>query len=120
VTIATQWQGPLPSPEALRAFEDAHPGAAAAILAEFKNEAEYRRTQEDREARLRVRETGMNQLSALLFGLAALGMAAFAEQKAAVSAGGFVGGGGIVIVFIKWPIEGPGPISSLRLLAYLI
>ncbi len=60
----------------------------------------------------------MNQLSALLFGLAALGMAAFAEQKAAVSAGGFVGGGGIV--FIKWPIEGPGPISSLRLLAYLI
>jgi uncharacterized membrane protein len=55
VTIATQWQGPLPSPEALRAFEDAHPGAAAAILAEFKNEAEHRRTQEDREARLRVR-----------------------------------------------------------------
>ncbi len=38
----------------------------------------------------------MNQLSALLFGLAALGMAAFAAHERASWIGGIVGGGVII------------------------
>jgi uncharacterized membrane protein len=51
------WQGPLPPPDALRAFEEIHPGSAAEIINEFKLEASHRRAQEDREARLVVRQT---------------------------------------------------------------
>jgi uncharacterized membrane protein len=90
------WQGPLPPPDALRAFEEACPGAAKDILQEFKAEADHRRKQEDREARLQVRQSLIGQLSALIFGLAALGVAGFAALHGAQWLGGIVGGGVIV------------------------
>ena len=90
------WQGPLPPPDALRAFEDACPGSAQSIIAEFKSEAAHRRMQEDRAARLRVRETLFGQIAAIVFGLAALGVSAFAAFVGAEWIGTVVGGGVIV------------------------
>ena len=90
------WQGPPPPPEALRAFEEIHPGSAVEIINEFKAEASHRRAQEDREARLEVRQTHIGQISALIFGLAALGVAAFAVVHNAQWIGCVVGGGAIV------------------------
>lgn len=97
VSLTVQgWQGPLPSPDALRAFEEACPGAASEIIQEFKAEAAHRRSQEVQEGRLRVRETLIGQVSALIFGLCALGVAGFAALHNAQWIGGVVGGGAIV------------------------
>jgi hypothetical protein len=73
-----------------------HPGAASLIIAQFMAEAERRRKQEDREARLRVGETHIGQLSAMVFALAALGVALYAAHVHAQWIGSIVGGGIIV------------------------
>lgn len=90
------WQGPLPPPDALQAFEDIHPGAAGEIIAEFRAEAAHRRKQENREGRFREFEGYAGQVSAIVFALAALGVAGYAVSVHEPWIGSIVGGGVIV------------------------
>ena len=103
MTIAG-WQGPLPPPDALQAFEDIEPGAAAQIIEEFRAEAAHRRKQEDREARLRVRETHVGQGLAIAFVVMMVGLIAFAIWMRAPWVAGVLGTGVIaagVVAFIR-------------------
>jgi len=95
ITVTSGWEGPLPPPAAIRAFEEAAPGSAQLILSEFVKEAEHRRSQESREATFRINEAHIGQASALIFGLAALGVAGFAAHEHAAWIGSVVGGGAI-------------------------
>ncbi len=95
ITVTSEWEGPLPPPAAIRAFEEVAPGSAQLILREFEKEADHRRSQERREATFRINESHIGQASALIFGLTALGVAAFAAYEHAAWIGSVVGGGAI-------------------------
>lgn len=104
------WQGPLPPPDALRAFEEVHPGAAGIIVSEFQTEAAHRRTHEAKEADYRVREGHIGQASALLFGLSCLGVAGYSAFVGAQWIGSIIGGGVIVsgmVALLRRPTPPP-------------
>jgi uncharacterized membrane protein len=90
------WSGPLPHPQTLQAFEDIAPGTAQKIVEEFQAEAAHRRNLENRESKLVQAETHIGQGIAIVFSLAALGVAAYAASVGAQWIGGIVGGGVIV------------------------
>lgn len=90
------WSGPLPPPQALQAFEDVSPGSAAKILDEFQTEAAHRRSQENGQLRLVGAETLIGQISAIVFAMGGLAVAAYAAFVGAEWIGGIVGGGVIV------------------------
>ena len=93
---ADLWQGPLPPPQALQAFEDIAPGTAQKIIDEFQAEAAHRRHLEHRESKFVRAETHIGQAIALIFSLAALAVAGYAASTGAQWVGGVVGGGVIV------------------------
>ncbi len=95
-TTTQQWSGPLPSPAALEAFEQAVPGAGKLILEEFNAEASHRRALERQQGNLIVRETHVGQVLAIVFALACLAVAAYAASVHAEWIGAIVGGGVIV------------------------
>lgn len=90
------WSGPLPPPAALQAFEEIAPGTADKIVAQFQTEAEHRRDMERAQARLTIGETFLGQGSAIVFALAALGVAGYSAYVGAEWIGSIVGGGVIV------------------------
>lgn len=90
------WSGPLPPPAALQAFEDVAPGTAEKIVAEFQAEADHRRRSERQQGWLIVFETIIGQVSAIVFALSALGVAAYAAYVGAQWIGAIIGGGVIV------------------------
>ena len=75
------WQGPLPPPAALEAFERIVPGSGATIIREFQQEAAHRRALEIVQAAQIGRETLMGQVLALIFAAGALGATAFAIHE---------------------------------------
>jgi len=66
------------------------------ILGEFQAEASHRRAMERQQGNLIVRETHIGQALAIVFGLACLGVAAYAAFVGATWIGAIVGGGVIV------------------------
>ena len=106
------WEGPLPPPQALQAFEEAHPGSAAIIVAEFQAETAHRRRQEQQQADLIVRETHVGQALAFLFSAGCLGVAGYAIHEHQAIVGGFLGTTGIVagiLAFIRGRSSTPSP-----------
>ncbi len=98
------WQGPLPPPAALEAFEKILPGSAKTIMDEFQGEAAHRRKLEIAQAAQVGRETLLGQVLALIFAAGALGATAFAIAEHQQWAAGILGGGVIVggiVAFLK-------------------
>ncbi len=105
-SVSVQWEGPLPPPAALKAFEDVHPGASAILIEEFRTEARHRRRRE----MLESIEFLIGRCSAILFGLAALAAAAFAAVRNAEWFASILGGGVIVggmVALIKTRVGDP-------------
>lgn len=91
-----EWSGPLPPPAALQAFEDISPGSAAKIIDEFQHEAAHRRDMDRRAATFATTEGLIGQVSAIVFALGGLGVAAYAAFVGAEWVAGIIGGGVIV------------------------
>lgn len=99
-TTIAGWQGPLPPPGALEEFDRIVPGSAARIIDQFEKEAEHRRTLEDRDARLIVRDTHIGQFLAGLFAIIVFGVVAFAIAEGAFITAAVIGGSTAISVSI--------------------
>ena len=96
--------GPLPPPEMLKRYEEAHPGAAGIILQEFVAQAEHRRDLESKSLDAAVRGAARGQYCAFLLLLLVI-----VGGFVLVHSGRDVGGLGVVvtalasaiIVFVK-------------------
>lgn len=73
--IAQRFEGPLPAPETLRAYDGIHPGAAAMILKKFEEQADHRRELELRVVKANIRQAYLGQAFAfvILIALCATG-----------------------------------------------
>jgi uncharacterized membrane protein len=86
------WQGPLPPPETLEAFNRVHPDAAEIILESFRLEGEHRRAQEEKKLQAQVDDlvregklASRGQIFAFILGIVAMGLGAwltFADHEA--------------------------------------
>lgn len=78
-TLATsqQWLGPLPSPDALKQFDQIVPGAAERILADFEKQTQHRQTLEKAVVESRVSSTKRGQWFAFIIAGLFLSFAAF-------------------------------------------
>lgn len=90
----------MPPPGALEEFDRIVPGSAARIIDQFEKEAEHRRTLEDRDARLIVRDTHIGQFLAGLFAIIVFGVVAFAIAEGAFITAAVIGGSTAISVSI--------------------
>ncbi len=92
--IARSWQGPIPPPSDLSAYNDIIPNGAERLFAQFEKETEHRHKLQTREQTFPLIEQLAGRTFALLFALACLGLSAYAisvgAQLAAVAFGGLM------------------------------
>lgn len=91
-----EWEGPLPPPQALEAFERVAPGSAQIIITEFVTEAHHRRELETKQGNLIFVDNFVGRASALLFA----GGGFFVTYAAIVNDSPWVGaivGGGMIV-----------------------
>ena len=91
-----EWEGPLPPPQALEAFERAVPGSAELIVQEFVTEAHHRRELEKKEGSLIFIDNFVGRASAIAFAAGGFGVTSLAIVYDSPWVGGIVGGGMIV------------------------
>ena len=96
---AERFEGPLPHPSILREYEAIHPGAAEAILAEFRTESEHQRemairilTAQIREARDARIEARFGQVCALIIAVVTVGTGGYVAVNSTGDHGPIVGG----------------------------
>jgi uncharacterized membrane protein len=89
------WQGPLPPPQILAEYEDILPGSAARVFHEFQLESAHRREFERTGLRGSIRIELMGRISAFIFAIGALGVAAYCAHLGFPAAA--IGIGGITI-----------------------
>ena len=100
VAVSEAWEGPLPSPEALEAFNGVVADGAARIFKEWESEAEHRRRYERKALVL----TGVERIgSRVLAFVLAIAMVALAAYCAAINqpwVAAIIGGGTLGTVVI--------------------
>jgi uncharacterized membrane protein len=74
---SASWQGPLPDPSSLREFNEIVPGLAEKIVGEFQAEAAHRRSFEITALKAGVRSDIFARISAFIFSIFALIVAAY-------------------------------------------
>ena len=92
------WQGPLPPPAVLEGFARLVQVSPERIFRQWELEADHRRTYERQALEAAIRQDVRGQISALLFALAALSVAAFALWLGQPWVAGTIGGGTIASV----------------------
>ncbi|MEP3525586.1 MAG: DUF2335 domain-containing protein [Hyphomicrobiales bacterium] len=78
VAISKSWSGPLPHPETLAEFDRVIPNGAERIVNAWEKETAHRHKIDRKELNVYAIETILGKLAALIFVLAALGVATFA------------------------------------------
>jgi uncharacterized membrane protein len=96
ITHTSSWEGPIPPPATLEAFERIRPGAAEIIIAEFQAEAAHRRALETAQQAEITRDGSVGQGIALIFALGCFAVIAFAIAWGAYWVAGILGGTVIV------------------------
>lgn len=96
MTLA-EWRGPLPPPDVIAAYNDIIPNGAERLFRQFEIEASERRAANRRQQRYKLYDMLAGRGSALVFALAALGVAAFAVYKDMPVAAGIIGGTSLVV-----------------------
>ena len=96
VASLVEWNGPLPPPAALQAFEDIAPGTAERIVGEFVAEAHHRRAQERKQGNLIFLDNVIGRLLAIAFAAGGFWVTYQAIVHNSPWVGGIVGGGMIV------------------------
>ncbi|MEX6507860.1 DUF2335 domain-containing protein [Jiella sp. M17.18] len=98
------WIGPLPPPDTLKAFDEVVPGSAERILAAWEGETAHRHAIERAELKIFGLNTILGRVFALIFVLAALGVAAYAATLGAQWFASILSGAtilGVVMAFIR-------------------
>jgi uncharacterized membrane protein len=93
-----KWEAPLPPPSVLDEFNHVVPNGAERIVRAWELESEHRRQIERTEQRAYYRDMMTGKVFALIFVLAALGMAGFAAFVGAQWLGAILGTGTIASV----------------------
>ena len=98
VERGTYWQGPLPPPAVLEQFGRLVPDAPERIFRQWEAESDHRRAYEREALAAAIRRDARGQVSALVFALTALSVAAFALWLGEPWVAGTIGGGTIASV----------------------
>jgi uncharacterized membrane protein len=93
VTIQSQWEGPLPPPQALAAFDEIVPGGAKLIMDQWKNESDHRRHLQSRALTWEIIERNGSRLLAFAFSMSGLALTAYCVANKAEWVAGFLGVG---------------------------
>src|SRR5438046_632249 len=98
----SNFQGPLPQPEILKAYQDLLPGLAERIIAMAEDEAAHRRRIEEKivngqlqEARRYRRSEWIGQVCGLAIGITSIVAAVYAGVHGAQITGSFIGTAGV-------------------------
>jgi len=103
VTVGMSYSGPIPPPEVLREVEKIVPGSAERLLRMAENQSAHRINQERKNLNSEIFNSIAGIISALIIGLAVLGLAAYAISKGYDWSGfsiGATGLGALVGVFV--------------------
>lgn len=90
--VRREWSGPLPSPDTIQRYDELVKDGAERIFQQFEKEADERRELIRRGQEYAYRDQTNARFCALIFGLAALGVAAFALYLNHPTAAGIIGG----------------------------
>jgi uncharacterized membrane protein len=100
VQTASAWSGPLPPPSVLADFDSVVENGAERIMAAWESETAHRRDLERSSLKFSAFDSIFGKVSALIFVLTALGVAAYAAAIGAQWLGVILGGG--VIGSVVW------------------
>ncbi len=103
VQIAEQYQGPIPPPKFLSAYEEICPGLADRIIIMAEKEQTHRQDMEDKDlnasvemARKEYSEARLGQVFALIIGLAVVGAGTYCATHGAGWPGAVIGSSGVL------------------------
>lgn len=102
VAVRAQWEGPLPPPALLGAYNDVVENGAERVFQQFEKEADHRRNIEKSTHDAVVRDILIGKIFAIVFALSALLFAAFAVAYGAEWAAVIVGGGAIGTIVLAF------------------
>jgi uncharacterized membrane protein len=92
----SSWQGPIPPPDVLRAYNEIIPNGAERLFSQFENETKHRRKMETRAQFLPFVDQISGRACALLFALACLLLSGYAISQGAQIPATVLGGAMII------------------------
>ncbi len=110
ITRSSQWSGPLPSPESIEAFRAVSPDLPDKIIYEWQEEAKHRRALEEQVVKSDISDRKWARISAFLFSIVALSVAAYCASIGLEVAASIIGGStiaSVVAAMLYWRNDSP-------------